>query len=458
MPSPRTPHAAPLPIPTSPVRVAPAEQWVSTTRGRIAPDGFSWMQAVCWVHHADTYRPARDHGPRKVGDTTLRVAVELARLAPCRPGVDYLARVLRLSRRTVQYHLGILRETGLLAYRLKGTRVRGAGRRASEFVWTIPPSFDTALHLRTRPHGQLIRSLCGIGEQGRRPMKRLAAMAQKLMRRGRRPGPRSRSSRCTPMGGTSTGPSPAGSSSNPPESKLARGQHASPRPTAQTRRPLNTTGRRFQLAGQIVTRVAWLRGSAVPRIAWVIRDLADAGWSVDEVCAWLHLRGRSTNVHRPSGLLAVLLRGAADVLDTPAKREHAVAQWHAAVEAARRHRIQDVRARQERFEGPWRAPRSAAVRRQVTEAVSSIHVAAPRGETVPALTGPQDLTHEDLQVMRQSAWAEVMQGQSALVLAAIEAFGRPTAQSMYGRVLVDRVLTLAARRPLEPTHAGQVAA
>ncbi|MDX3066045.1 MULTISPECIES: helix-turn-helix domain-containing protein [Streptomyces] len=436
------------------VRVAPADQWVSTTSGRFAPDGFSWMQAVCWSYLEDTYRRTRDHGPRKVGETTLRVAAELARLAPCRPGVDFLARVLKLSERTIQYHLAILRESGLLAYRSKGTRVSGEGGQASEFVWIIPQAFDAALHLVTRTCDRLVRALSGIGDEGRALMKRLAKMAQKLLwrRRSRRSRTRSSgSSRCTPMGGSSDSSSSAGGTSLPPESKLEFGKRTSPtqkKSKAKARRTLNQTGRRFQLARELIEQVDWLRGCSVPRIAWVVRDVADAGFTAEEVRGWLHFRGGSARVRRASGLLAVLLSGAHKVLDTQDKRDLAVAQWHAASEAARRHRIQSVRQRSERFDGDWQAPRSAAVQRMVADAIAATAAPAAPAEALPDLTGPQDLTAEELQVMRQTAWAEFMHGDTALVTSAVEAFGRATAESMYGTDLVQRALRLTGHSAL----------
>ncbi|MFH9125593.1 hypothetical protein [Streptomyces globisporus] len=52
--------------------------------------------------------------------------------------------------------------------------------------------------------------------------------------------------------------------------------------------------------------------------------MADVGWTVTDVGGWLHLRGEVTRVRRGSGLLAVLLNNAENVLDTPAKRTEAV--------------------------------------------------------------------------------------------------------------------------------------
>ncbi|MFD7408669.1 hypothetical protein ACFV7R_39880 [Streptomyces sp. NPDC059866] len=80
-----------------------------------------------------------------------------------------------------------------------------------------------------------------------------------------------------------------------------------------------------------------------------------------DIRGWLHLRGEAARVRRGSGLLAVLLAGAEKVLDSPEKRADAVARWRGAQEAARRHRIQQVRARGERFDGDWEAPTSRSV-------------------------------------------------------------------------------------------------
>lgn len=431
--------------------VPAAHQWIATTPSRIAPDGYSWMQAVCWAYHRGSYQPARGHGPRLIGETTLRVARELARLSPCRPGVDYLVRVLKVSKRTVQYHLGILRETGLLAYRVKGTRLAGEGSRASEFVWTIPASFDVDLHLVTRPCDRYIRSLRGIADEGRRLMKRLAKMARDIMRRS----PRrrsvnssaehpSRKTRCTPMEGSSNRSSTAGVTPSPPETKLDRATGRSVTPSKpKGLRQLNTVARRYQLARELTQQVDWLRSSSIPRVAWVAREVADAGWTIEEVRAWLHLRGGTTRVRRATGFLAILLSHASGTLDTPAKRSTAVARWRDAEETARRTRIRQERARAERYDCEWRAPRSMAVRRMVAHALAPKPDPQQKVAALPNLGGPQNLTGEELEVMRETARAEYMQGETALVTSAVNAFGCHVAESMYGRELVERSLRLS---------------
>ncbi|MEU6331489.1 helix-turn-helix domain-containing protein [Streptomyces sp. NPDC047049] len=435
---PTLPEAAAAAIPP---HVPTAHQWLSATTGRIAPDGYSWMQAVCWAHLDNTYRPNRGHGPQHIGDTTLRVAVELARLAPCRPGVDYLVRVLKLSKRTVQYHLGILREAGLLTYQAKGTRVRGEGGRASEFIWTIPAAFDIALHLITRACDRYIRALQGIADEGRATMKRLAKMARKLMRRPRRSRPTGPSAkrpssapRCTPMEGGSSTSSSAATTTSPSESKLETGNRHAPAPKKSRKaRKLNAVGRRHQLAYELIQQVPWLHRAAVPRIAWVIQDVADAGWTAEEVIAVINEQAPTRTVHRPSGFLARRLAGALRRFDTPAKRQALVTWWRDSREAER--------ARHVEWEGAWQAPRSRAVTRLVRQAINAVrHTEAPAGQAVEQ--DDQALTDDQLQVLRETAHQAFLAGDTGLVTSTVAFRGRVEAERIYGAELVGRALRL----------------
>jgi DNA-binding transcriptional ArsR family regulator len=117
----------------------------------------------------------------------VRVAQELATLFPCRPGIGYLVRRTGLSERSVEYHLGMLREAGLLAWIVKGTRVSGGPARASEFARMIPVEFDVALGIRTVQRDEdapaYTRAVSGIAEAGRELMARLARKASRKVRR-----------------------------------------------------------------------------------------------------------------------------------------------------------------------------------------------------------------------------------------------------------------------------------
>ncbi|KUH35246.1 hypothetical protein ATE80_30400 [Streptomyces kanasensis] len=487
------PAAALLPSPRPPVDgdavsvlpglyVPEASQWLSTSAGRIAGDGYSWMQAVHWVAGAGLYKPRRhrSHGPRSFGPTTVRVAQELAQLLPCRPGIEYLMRRTGLSERSVQNHLMILRETGLLAWILKGTRVRGERAQASEFALMVPIEFDRALGIRTAGEGTG-RRVVGIAESGR---KLIAALAKKAARKLRRPrrkpskttpktvskapagGVRegageaavSEGSRCTSMGGGSTSSSSAGGTYFPPESKLASGESESTPKKSKAkaaggrkpkRKSLNRIGRRFQLAGELTRRIEWLRGCSVPRIAWVVREVADAGWTGDEVLAWLEMRGTAERVRRGSGLLAVLLASATTVLDTPAKRVGAVEQWHRAEEARRRHRIERVRAARERHDGGWQAPASRAVRHEVEAAFDQLLAPAPvdveEGQGL-VLDGTEtfEFGDEELAPLITAMREELAYGRTDLASAAIETLGAEEAACVLGEGLVRRALQLDA--------------
>ncbi|MFJ8848543.1 transcriptional regulator [Streptomyces cyaneofuscatus] len=472
--------------------VPEACQWLSTSAGRVALEGYSWMQAVHWVAGSGLYVPRRhrSHGPRAFGTTTVRVAQELAQLFPCRPGIEYLVRRTGLSERSVEYHLGMLREAGLLAYVVRGTRVRGERAQASEFARMVPPEFDAALGIRTvlRDDGapEYTRAPCGIAEAGRELMAKLARKAARKVRRPRRKTASKSGSkasvkgarrgaeqgpvtgvdgevRCTPMQvGTSAGFS-AGGTYSPPEDKLASGEAQSPTPKRSTkqaggRRKPNKVGRRYQLAKELVQELDWLRGCSVARIAWVARGVADAGWTVTEVRGWLHLRGEVARVRRGSGLLAVLLAGAETVLDSPAKRAEAVEQWRGAQEAARRHRVEEVRARTERYDGDWALPTSyrvqqaaAAAFAQVSEVANcaraalaaDVEVLVLDAETTPVQPGVEGLEDDVVAQVRNEARQLLMVGDTSLITLAVDAMGREEADRLYGPALVRRGLQLA---------------
>ncbi|MEU6621897.1 helix-turn-helix domain-containing protein [Streptomyces litmocidini] len=461
--------------------VPEASQWLSSSAGRIALEGYSWMQAVHWVAGSGLYQPRRHRssGLRSFNATTVFIAQLLAELNPCFPGIEYLMRRTGLSERAVEYHLAALRETGLLAYVSRGTRVRGARAQASEFARMIPPEFDRALGIRTALRDEAspayTRAVTGIEEAGRKLMAKLGKKASRKLRRARpktstkasptgTPGgaggvveaPVSAGSRCTPMGGSADASSAAGTTSLPPESKLASGQsESSSRKKSKTkaggrksgRRKLNAIGRRYQLGRELTQQVEWLRGCSVPRISWVARHLADAGWTVTEVLAWLHLRGTAEKVYRGSGLLVVLLTNAQNVLDTPAKRADAVAQWRDAQEARRRHDIERVRADRERYEGDWQAPQNRAVHSEVNVAVVQL-----KGALRPAVQDlPDDSSFgaaafevgdQELEDIRAVAQAGLENGDTSLINDTIHACGFEEALRVYGPDLMRRARQL----------------
>ncbi|MFC9622049.1 winged helix-turn-helix domain-containing protein [Streptomyces sp. NPDC056930] len=443
--------------------VPEASQWLSTSAGRVALEGYSWMQAVHWVAGSGLYKPRRhrSHGPRSFGVTTVRVAQELAQLFPCRPGIEYLVRRTGLSERSVEYHLGMLREAGLLAYIVRGTRVRGESAQASEFARMIPREFDAALGIRTVLRDdaapEYTRAMTGIAEAGRELMAKLARKAARKVRK-----PRSKTSsktsvkgarkgaeqgivtavsgevRCTPMQVGTSAVSSAGTTSFPPESKLASGQSDSPTPkkVKRGRRKLNSVGRRFQLASELIRQVPWMGRAAVPRIAWILKEVSDAGWTADEVIAFLDCGDAPGTVHRPSGFLAGRLKTA-------------TAQWpHAegrarAVQAYRDSRRAE-KARHQEWEGDWTPPRSESVRRLVAAAFTpqQPQYDIPDRHQDARETGPDVPGEEELKEFRATAWQEFMLGRPDQVITTLDTLGPAAAEQIYGPELVQRVRKL----------------
>ena len=440
-PAPPAAGAVPSAALDGPLHLADRWQWVSSTPGRIVGDGYSWLQAVHWVNGTKAYRPARRHGP-KWGPTTMAVAQLLSELSPCRPGIEYLMRRTGLKERAVQYHLQMLREAGLLAYVVKGTRVRGERARASEFAWTIPPHYDHAAQIRTLGIGPQRRAV-GIGKDGRLLVAKYAKKAARKVRQPSRRRPsgsagngRSRHERCTPMGGGTSRSSRAASTCLPPESKLESGNSSNSAPVKSPPHTLNPVGRRFQLARELVQQMPWLGQASADRIAWIVRDVSDAGWTAAEVIAVVGQDAVARQIHRPSGFLAHRLRGAHLLYNTAAKRAAIVAWWRDSRSAE-----QDRHAE---WETTWQPPRSRAVTRLVTEAFTAAMPAAPCGPELPAVGGLEDLGEEDLRELRRTARNEYLSGRTTLVTSAVDLLGRLTAEHVYGQDLVERVLRLGA--------------
>ncbi|MET9568495.1 transcriptional regulator [Streptomyces virginiae] len=458
--------------------VAEASQWLSTSSGRIAGEGYSWMQAVHWVAGSGLYQPRRhrSHGPRSFGPTTVRVAQELAALSPCRPGIKYLMRRVGLSERAVQDHLRILRETGLLAWIVKGTRVAGDGGQASEFARMIPVEFDVALGIRTVQRDEdapaYTRAVSGIAESGRELIAKLAKKASRKVRK-----PRAKTSskaparsaregadqgavttvsdeaRCTPKQVGSCSSSPAATTSLPSETTdIASGKsESSIRKVSgdKARRGINAVGRRYQLAAELIREIPWLGRASTPRIAWVIRHVADAGWSAAEVQGWLHARGEVDTVHRASGLLATLLSGAHEIVRTPEARAGLVSDWRdSRIAAARRH---------QELEAVPQGPRSQAAKAAWMPYLTARQaLTANYDKTAGTVVDEHsDLgpTAEEVADMRDMALAEYRAGHASLIRSVITSNGRHGAEKIFGSVLVHRALNIPrSARPVTSTH------
>jgi DNA-binding transcriptional ArsR family regulator len=426
-----------------------ASQWLHATTGRITTDPHSWMTAVHWITGLATkglYTPTQTHGP-KWGPTTLVIAQELSALKVCRPGIAYLMRKLKASERTIQYHLTMLRETGLLVYRSKGTRARGVANQATVYERTIPAAFDEEHGIRTVGEGVQRRPV-GAAPEARTLLGKLAKKAARKTRRRPRRTPVSGRGRCTPMEGGSTGTLSADRTYSPPESKLASGNGESSAKKSVKRGPrkLNKIGRRYQLAQELIATIPWLHNANRARIAWIIRHVADAGWTALEVqaaaeCLPLPQRG----AFRPSGLLASRLSSCHLLYTTPDRRRVLVENWQDS-----RHAEQDRHA-EFAPATPITGPQSPAARRAMAEAFDAIRrrlepAAEPVVDDSPLTL--DDLSEGDIVQMRLDAMAD-----PSLIRASLELAGEAYTRRLYTHRLVDQTLTLdrlAARNTLAP--------
>ena len=420
-------------------RVAPACQWISTTTGRIARDAHSWLTAAHWAADpkANRYTPSRTHGPRHMNHTTLLIAQELANLKVCRPGIAYLARKAKCSERTVEYHLGMLREAGLLVYRSKGGRVARGVDEASVYELTIPAAFDEALGIRTTGQGVQRRPV-GVAEDSRKLIGKLAKKAARKVRRPRRRTPVSGGKRCTLMEGGTSASSSTGLSMAPPETKLASGSSSHPTPKKATSRPrtLNRVGRRYQLAQELITNVPWLSRASAPRVSWIVRHCADAGWSWHEVQAAAEEGGPvdPSAAHRPSGLLAHRIKGAHLLYAKPATRALMVTAW------------EDSRAQEHQRHAGWDQPaiQAAPVSDTVLEAQRIIAAAV---QPVPAEEGATE--HEagavDIETLTRTEVLEHRAFAAAdptYVSCMLASLGERDTRRLLTHRLVDQALTL----------------
>lgn len=429
--------------------VTAASQWLHATTGRIATCPHSWMTAVHWVTtlaNKGHYTPTQKHGPNW-GPTTVAVAQEIAALKECRPSVDYLARKLKASVRTIKYHLAMLRETGLLVYRSKGTRVRGEGGRASVFERTIPAQFDTALGIRTVGEGATRRPV-GAAEEHRTTLGKLARKAARKVRRRRSRTPVSGRGRCTPMQGGTSSSSSTALTHLPPESKLASGEGKSPTPKSSKRGPrkLNQVGRRYQLARELTQIVPWLQGASVPRIAWIVRHVADAGWTALEVQAAAERVVSDREPKRPSAVLAYRLASCHLLYTTPERRRVLVEDWQDS------RRAEQSRHAAPAFEDFGPGPRSIAARRAMDEAFTAIQARLTAASDPVEESGPlalEGLTRDEIAAMRVDAMKD-----PDLIFSALELIGELQTRRLYTSRLVDHTLALEAinarRNPLTP--------
>jgi hypothetical protein len=241
---------------------------------------------------------------------------------------------------------------------------------------------------------------------------------------------------------------PDGSPTLPSESKLESGnvdlstreeqpKHRSTKP----QRVLNRVGRRHQLAAELVQQVPWMTRAAVPRIAWVVRHVADAGWTANEVIAWLELAGAAEQVRRPSAYLAYRMRGAVSVWDSESKRASGVQAWRdTARSTAERHVEWDV---------VWTPPTRVSVARAFAHGLASPVYQPSDGDADTTWHSEDDPVVE----LEEYTPAQILDLRTvgrqapALVWRAIQDRGEAYARRLYTHQLVEYAVLCQHARP-----------
>ena len=209
-------------------------------------------------------------------------------------------------------------------------------------------------------------------------------------------------------------------------------------------------------------RVPWLRNASQDRIAWVVSQVSDAGWTADEVLACLDLRqAPPAGVRRASGFLAARMKGmtAMPGWTTPEQRRAQVDHRNAAVDAARKDRIQQVRAAQESSEDDWQPPARVTVRREVDAALAELHDRQMRHRPVVAEIREGDapldlklLTNGEIAGLRAAA-----QANPGLITRTVDQDGEAYARCLFSNQLVDQALHPIRSTLVAPYLAGETA-
>ncbi|MGW9214306.1 ArsR family transcriptional regulator [Embleya sp. NPDC055664] len=294
----------------------------------------------------------------RLNGTTLTLARALCAYADhddgsdIRPGHARLMAATGLSLPSVRRHLRWLREAGLLEHVARGTRCPGGVRLAAEYAATIPAAWDE----RELAHLEALYALDANSSPATETTPAPSSMNG---------GPVLAATIDEPHTDTPPNPVPhldpdtyvddglnrAGTHGRTRE----RGATAGPGKAGRRRldpRPGTRRWRRWELARHVRSRVLLVARERVGRLASALRGVADRGWTVGDVVAWLTVSPLPLLVLFPVAWLRARLEGATAVWPEPPS----VAQAR-----TRRHE-NDLRLRQQReFRERMAADREAAV-------------------------------------------------------------------------------------------------
>ncbi|MFE0774327.1 hypothetical protein [Streptomyces sp. NPDC058861] len=254
-----------------------ADQEVGTTASRRTRRG-DFLRAATWAI------TQRLHP--KAGDTTLRVARDLAarlntdgHVAYCR---DTMWRRLGISRRTLERHIAVLRELGLLVWAVHGTRTNtrpaGSGEwagTATIYAAVVPRAWDDALGHRVNGHGYHARHI-GFTERGRQLAITDARRRTHPTRRRDTPSCKTNHLRPTvEMRGKKNNTSAPRGARPRPRHEIPELYQASPGQAAHA----------VSVAAWVRPRVPWTQGESLRRLAFALRPWIATGLSAADIAA-----------------------------------------------------------------------------------------------------------------------------------------------------------------------------
>ncbi|MEU6349966.1 hypothetical protein ABZ896_11630 [Streptomyces sp. NPDC047072] len=261
-----------------------AEQDIDTTASRRTRRG-DFLRAATWAI-TERLHP-------KAQDTTLRVAKDLAarlnadgHVAYCR---DAMWRRLGLSRRTLERHIAVLRELGLLAWVVHGsrtnTRPAGSGDwagTATIYAAVVPRAWDHALGHRVSGHGYHARHI-GFTDRGRELA--IADARRRARPANRRDTPSWRTNH--PRRTAEMGRKNNNTGAPPPRTRRGTARTHRPDVPAPYRATPQQAAHAVSVAAWIRPRVPWTQAEPLRRLAYALRPWIAAGQAPAEIAAEL---------------------------------------------------------------------------------------------------------------------------------------------------------------------------
>lgn len=259
-----------------------------------------WLRVVAWSIAAGLH-------PR-AGATTVRVAEDLAERMDYDTGharycLDETAARLGINRSTVKRHVAVLRELGLLAWVMHGTRtnirralgLKGYAGTATVYAATIPPVYDHAMGHTLIGTGYTARIV--IDQRGQQPAGADAPPSLTVVKK-------------SPAAEVESG------FKNTSRERATRPTAPISLPTQKTagnsggaarRRPAAQVARDCRIAAQVRPRVNWTQGEGIRRLAHALRPLIDQGLDVHDIVAELGSWWLTWRPSRPAAYIRVQL-------------------------------------------------------------------------------------------------------------------------------------------------------